>query len=304
VATQWEVFFMRKLLFSLMLLVSTVSHADVILCTGMSNARDVCRDWIRNNATGHHIVNGAVGGFDIVRLYENSGLYWGLVLDKIAQQGLSPADIDVIWNKNATRARSGDLITERQLVHDYFIWFQGAAESLFPNLKAGYHSPRTSGEFCSLNPEPFAGDVTNAILGIGDSSGAVTHFDKWHFGPDLSAPDYTTADFTDGCHPSSRGLAKTTPIMNAFFDDQSEPPPPPQAAPVITNDGAGLFTVRWQGVAALLSCGNASFTASGQTHVLSLPTDLPFRIKHRCTLDGGEPSREFGCLRLSQCSTF
>ena len=99
---------MKKLL--LLALISPVALADTILCTGMSNAMQECADWIQNNATGHEIINGAVGGFDIVRIHNNPDDYWSRVMQQIARSGFTPADIDIIWNKNATRASSGDQI--------------------------------------------------------------------------------------------------------------------------------------------------------------------------------------------------
>jgi hypothetical protein len=285
----------KQIYLLLLLLIPYHADAEVVLCTGMSNAREICDGWINANSTNHQIVNGAQGGFDIESIYTRPEEYWSGVMAALASQGLSPEQVQVIWNLNATRSRSGDLITERQIVHDYFIWFQASAEAMFPNLRAGYHSPRTSGEFClGFNPEPFAGDVINAIVGIGDSSGAVTHFDKWSLGPDLSAPKYVETDFSDGCHPGGAGLAKTTPIMNAFFNAKNEPPPKPSSEPVVEYKGRGEFKIVWAGKASILSCSGVNFNVVGNSHSLKVPSDLPFGAVHFCRLDGGRSSQGFG----------
>ena len=289
----------------LFLLISPVTLADVVLCTGMSNANQECDHWIENNATGHHIINGAVSGFDIVKVYNQSEDYWATVMQRIARAGLSPADIDIIWNKNAIRTGPGkDLIIQRQRVHDYFIWFQAVSESLFPNLKAGYHSTRTSGKYCSLNPEPFAGDTRNAIVGIGDSSGAVTHFEKWHLGPDLGSVEYVMADFRDGCHPSESGLQKTTAIINAFFNGDPGPGPEPGSQPVVEYLGNTRFQVNWEGAGSVLACSGIEFAVSGNSKLLSLPRDLPIGPNHQCQLDQGDPSNRFGCRTRDRCKAF
>jgi len=267
---------------------------ELLLCLGMSNAEDVCQAWARDNTTAVAIVECAKGGQDIRRVHRQPD-YWGQVRQCIEASGHTVDEITLIWHKNATHSRDiVDLETERTVVRDYFIALQAGAALVFPNLKAGYHSPRTSGRWCSANPEPYASDVVNG------AAEAARHFDRWSIGPRIDAPSYVQADFKDGCHMSEQGLAKVVPIMNAFFGNAT----PTHTAPRVVSLGDGVFEVTWTGPGTALSCGAHTFAVTGESAALVIPRDLPLDVKHRCAIDGSQASNRFGCSSAGNCRTW
>ena len=203
----------------LLILFSPTAYADVIVAIGFSNPAQECRNWRQNNSTPHTVICAAQGGWDVRRIHDDPDTYWGEVRRRVEVAGYTVEDVDVVWAKNLAKTNgTPDRLVELQTVHDYLIEIQTVVQGLFPNLRQGWHSPRTSGRWCPGNPNPYARDIRFAIEGRNSMSGATTYFDRWGLGPELDSVEYIRSDFKDdGCHPSPTGLIKTTQILNDFF---------------------------------------------------------------------------------------
>ena len=234
-----------------------IDEDAVLLCIGMSQANWECGGVIPENTGGWrdqtslpiNIVNGGIGGWDTRRILADPDSYWGRVQQRITDAGYTNADVQIIWGKNATRAAADavDVASERIALRDHLIIIQQQAESLFPNLRAGFHSSRTYGGHCGTNPEPYAYDSIFSIQGWQDNDGAIASSNLWHTGPYLWADGtnaredgltWLAADFEDGCHPSQSGVDKVAQINEAFFaqlnfvDPDATPSPIPTPSPM------------------------------------------------------------------------
>lgn len=199
----------------------------------MSNANSECQHWINNTTGEHQIVNAAVAGRSYTRFRTDPASvieYWDTASDHLRRQGLTFADVDVVYNKNITTCGTRDITHYRcdapesvlygELV-DGMIAFQAEAEARMPQA-AGVHGIRSDGTWCTKSPSVIANMHHSAILD------AITYSSKWSVGPDLSAPDYVRDDFDNGgCHPALQGLDKMLPILDEFFSGIAPPPPPP-----------------------------------------------------------------------------
>ena len=203
----------------------------VMLCTGMSNAMRICSYWKQKTSLKdeYTIINGARSGWDYYAMaYKDSSTYWAAVAEQLSQQGLTFEDVDVVWNLNTLAYKHGPErnLSSKQRLDDLttgIVDFQAEAESIMPNLKAGYHLNRSSGQWCNKSPQEMVTLHGEAI------ARAISGSKIWHFGPDLSIPHYVSSDFRDGCHPSTAGKAKMYPVIEDFFTDLQSPPRPPPA---------------------------------------------------------------------------
>ena len=242
--------------------VPTIDEGAVLLCIGMSQANDECGGrrpehvggWRDQSTLPVVIVNGGIDNFDVRMIQEDPEVYWVQVDQRITEAGYTNDDVQLIWGKNATRSGveqggSGDLLTERTVLRDDLILIQQQAEDRYPNLRAGFHSSRTYGGFCTLNSEPFSYDTIFAIEGWDSEAGAIDSSALWYRGPYLWADGinprsgdgliWVEEDFIDdGCHPEQSGIDKIAAMNEAFFAQLtyavpgSPPPPaPPPPAP-------------------------------------------------------------------------
>ena len=220
--------------------VEPIGGRIVLLSIGMSNTAQEFESFRRLAAATSGInprltiVNGAQGGQDAERIYRPGAPYWPWVDGRLAAAGTTPAQVQVVWLKQAIagerRAFPTDAGALRHRLHSIVAVLRGR----FPNLRLVYLSSRTYAGYAttSLNPEPFAydsgfavkwaiqdrieGKVAGPWLGWGPylwTNGTKGRRDglAWECG-DTAA---------DGTHPSSGGQQKVAALLLRFF--QGEP---------------------------------------------------------------------------------
>lgn len=180
------------------------------------------------------IVNGAQSGNDAERIHRGDAPYWRAVDGQLAAVRTTPAQVQVVWLKQAIAAERrvfpADAGALRHRLHSIIAVLQDR----FANLRLVYLSSRTYAGYAttSLNPEPFAYDSGFAVKwAIQDRiEGKIA-------GPWLSWGPYLWTNGTkgrrdglvwecgdaaaDGTHPSPSGQAKVGALLLRFF--QREP---------------------------------------------------------------------------------
>jgi hypothetical protein len=256
-----------KLLVAALVMVASSAFAvhpetgqEVVLCTGMSNAKDECRAWKQGNETDYYIVNGA-NSAQTYSLFshdpQNVVDYFAYIEKMLVRNGLTFADVDIVYNKNITICgrwwtyACDDPLDIRK--DEVLFGMIGNSDPAAGNVTNGFHAdvyqymPQAVGYHGSRIKEPVKDeadwclkapmDISYAHRGI--IGEAVTTNSQWHMGPDLGSVDYVRSDFvSDGCHLTTEGKAKTTAILNAFFLDLQNggtppPPPPPEPDPCV-----------------------------------------------------------------------
>lgn len=225
--------------------VPVIDEGAVLLCIGMSQAVWECdghqeiansEGWAEQSQLPVVIVTGAVSGWDIESIMADPTTYWTQVESRLRAAGYSNEDVQLMWGKNATRvAGQGDVdpIEQRRILRDGLIQVQQEAEARFPNLRAGFHSPRVFGGHCQANPEPIAHETYYAIVGWDTEAGAIDSSSKWFLGPYIwadginmrgdgltwLAEDFVVPPTTGpGCHPSQSGIDKVADYAERFFN--------------------------------------------------------------------------------------
>ena len=233
----------------------TATAGSVLLCTGMSNARDICgyggvrHELQRSN--GYTVVNGGFAGRNYYTwinskvskrwpdgsLISSDGtvsvrnvVFWDKARQRLADAGLSFEDVSHVLNLNTLalgdpeRDYPGDQQAHLDLVEGQRL-FQEDAEKLLPNLVRGWHMVRSEDTWCAKSPPPMVSLHPGAIqegIALAESRGSTV----WRFGPDLSMPEYFEHDFRDGCHfisdknhpgPGSTGKQKVASVIETFF---------------------------------------------------------------------------------------
>lgn len=139
----------------------------VMVSIGMSNTNQEFGVFIsRANADAQKnsrlsIINGAQGGQDAADWVDPNAPTWAAVDQRLAQAGLTPQQVQVVWLKQAQAgpAALGDSATNIVLLKDKL---EAIARNLtihYPNVKLAYVSSRTRAYVLGpqgLNPEPFA----------------------------------------------------------------------------------------------------------------------------------------------------
>lgn len=216
--------------------VEPIEGRIVLLSIGMSNTAQELEAFRRLAArtSGLNpaltIVNGAQGGQDAERIRRPDAPYWRGVDDRLAAAGTTPAQVEIVWLKQAIagerRAFPADAGALRQRLHEIVTALQGR----FPNLRLVYLSSRTYAGYAttSLNPEPFAYDSGFAVKwAIQDRIEGKVAGPWLGWGPYLWTNGtkgrrdglvWECADtVADGTHPSSSGQQKVSALLLRFF---------------------------------------------------------------------------------------
>jgi hypothetical protein len=188
------------------------------------------------------IVDGAQGGQAMAQWAPPKAQPWVVAERRLADQHVSPQQVQLAWAKLANIAPRGDLQEHgKKLQHDTLAVIQNA-KARFPNLRVIYLSSRIYGGYATtrLNPEPYAYESAFAVRWLiqdqmkGD---AALNFDPARgevkaplllWGPYLWADGvtprksdglvYTREDLApDGTHPSQAGRLKVAKLMLQFF---------------------------------------------------------------------------------------
>jgi hypothetical protein len=168
---------------------------------------------------------------------------WEVADARLADAGVTPAQVQVIWIKQAIKmpARLGAFPAHAERLQAHLESIIRLAKQRYPNLRLAYLSSRTYAGYSAgaLNPEPFAFEGAFSVRGViekqltRDSAGVERVRDEWVgptvlWGPYLwadgtkgrSAGDlvYERSDFAgDGTHPSPSGRDKVAGQLLTFF---------------------------------------------------------------------------------------
>jgi hypothetical protein len=204
------------------------------------------------------LIDGAQEGWDASRIATNGEAYWTSLENRLTAAGVSTAQVQAAWLKNAdanpSRAFTADVL---YLQAELGIIAQ-TLRRRFQNLLLLYLSSRVYGGYSTLKlfPEPFAYESGFAVKWLIDqqiSGDPALSFDAgivpWMaWGPYLWADGihprfdglvWNCSDFLDdGTHVSQTGREKVAKMLLDFFKSDSTtrgwflaPPPPSPAAP-------------------------------------------------------------------------
>lgn len=215
----------------------------VLLSVGMSNATQEFSAFQRLAASESAlnprlvIVDGAQGGQTAAVTAKADANYWNVTEQRLKAAGVSPAQVQVVWVKQANAGPTQPFPAEaKKLQADLAQTLRNLAAK-FPNLRIAYLSSRTYGGYAAtpLNPEPHAYETGFAVKWLiadqiaGKDSAPATPWLAW--GPYLwtdgtkgRADGFTWARddcAPDGTHPSDAGRRKVAELLLKFF--KSEP---------------------------------------------------------------------------------
>jgi Cu/Ag efflux protein CusF len=229
----------------------------VLLSIGMSNTAQSSQGFMdalnRYEARNPQMlfVNGAVGGMTAAAMRDaNDGgrgtQYWAEVDNRLKQAGVTRAQVQAIWIKQANAGPRGGFPAYAQELQADLTKIVGIIAERFPNAKLCYLSGRTYGGYATtgLNPEPYAYESgfsvkwlieeqlkDNPALNYDPAKGAVKS--PWlSWGPNLWANgakkraadgfSYEPTDFAgDGTHHSPAGSRKVGQLLLEFFSKDS-----------------------------------------------------------------------------------
>ena len=218
----------------------------VWMSIGMSNATQETQAFLTlmqtypNKNPKLALVDGAEGGQDINAINNPSSPYWNTPVSRLAAAGLTPAQVQVIWFKEA-EAQPTDtaFATYPDALKIKYRSVMQMLKSKFPNLKLCYLSDRIYAGYATsnLNPEPFAwytGWTVKRLIAdqiSGDASlafsGANPQAAWLSWGPYLWAKGMTPRSDgltwspseyqSDGTHPNTAGRQKVAQMLLQFF---------------------------------------------------------------------------------------
>ncbi|HEX4611152.1 MAG TPA: hypothetical protein VH092_23375 [Urbifossiella sp.] len=224
----------------------------VLLSVGMSNTSQVsqafavqlAKDTDRNAALV--FVNGAQGGMTAraTRDPQDGGTgtrYWGVVDDRLKAAGVTAAQVQAVWMKQADAGPTQGFPAYAETLCDEMEDIARVVAERFPNARLMYLSSRTYAGYATtpLNPEPYAYESAFSVrwliqrqlegkagLNFDPAKGAVRA--PWlSWGPYLWANGstkradglfYTREDFAaDGTHPAAGGQQKAAAELLRIF---------------------------------------------------------------------------------------
>jgi Cu/Ag efflux protein CusF len=223
----------------------------VLMSVGMSNTGQASNGFQRavagaNDVNPHLLfVNGAVGGMTASAIQDpekGQGIkYWTIVDQRLKEAGVTRAQVQAIWIKEADAGPSEGFPRYAQKLQGELTSIVQLLPERFPNVKLVYLSSRTYGGYATtpLNPEPYAYESGFAVRWLIEEQikgSAELNFDAkkgkvrapWlSWGPYLWANGakkrtdgfhYDVEDFgTDGTHLSESGVRKVGHLMLEFF---------------------------------------------------------------------------------------
>ena len=241
----------------------------VLLSIGMSNCTQEFSTWLPssnadpNRAASVTVVDGAQGGQDAVIVANASAPFWTIVDQRLATAGVTPAQVQVVWLKEAIAGAGGGFPAGAQQLQGLLGQIVRNVRVRYPNVQLCFVSSRTYAGYAttSLNPEPYAYESGFAVqwliaqqiagdplLNCDPAAGPVTA--PWlGWGPYLwtngTTPRsdglvWTCADVqADGTHPSTAGRAKVAALLQQFFATS------PLAAPWYLGAGSSALFMQY-----------------------------------------------------------
>jgi len=216
----------------------------VLLSIGMSNTLIEYATFLRlegaDSAHDPHVVmvNGAEGGQDAKAWVDRTAPAWSFLEGQLARAGVTDAQVEVVWLKQAQAGPTSDFPTYRDSLAGQMAAIVADAAARFPNLQQVFVSPRTYAGYATtrLNPEPYAYQTGFADRQLVAQSVAQPQSRPWvGWGPYLwtdgtkgrsdgftwSCADVRT---NDGTHPSDQGAAKVAQLLQQFFQSSQFTP--------------------------------------------------------------------------------
>ncbi len=226
--------------------------AVVLLSIGMSNTTQEYSAFVNLSATFPNlhprlrIIDGAQGGQHAEIIVDPTANFWTVINQRLAQAGLTPAQVQAVWIKQAvpgpaTSFPPGSFPAHPQHLQSLLAAISQIVKDKFPNCRQGFLSSRIYAGYATtaLNPEPYAYDSAFAVkwlvedqingapaLNFTPSAGAVVA--PWlAWGPYMWADGITPrsdgltwacSDYqADGTHPGPAARSKVANMLLAFF---------------------------------------------------------------------------------------
>jgi len=215
-----------------------------VLSIGMSNAElefGAFQQLARSAGINPHValVNGAEAGQPAQVIRNASAAYWQDVDSTLRSSGLTAAQVQVVWLKEAREFETLRFPADALALRSDLSAIVAILRSRFPNLEFVYVSSRSYAGYAStiLNPEPYAYESGFAVKWlVEDRIGGQLSGRPWiGWGPYLWTNGtkgrsdglvWTCADVqSDGTHPTASGQAKIARLLLAALssDPTSRP---------------------------------------------------------------------------------
>ena len=225
----------------------------VLISIGMSNTTDEFSHFVPK-AMGYSprnprllVIDCAQGGQSAEKIVDPAWPYWDFVSARLRQAHSSPAQVQVVWLKEAVAGPRGGWPAATDTLREYLGTIVQLLEQKLPNLKLCYLSSRIYAGYATgvsaLNPQPYAyesgfavKDLIEAQINGADSLSWQQRRAPWlAWGPYLWADGldaradgltWPCADFlNDGTHPSqiARELVSDS-LMRFFSTDETTVP--------------------------------------------------------------------------------
>lgn len=173
------------------------------------------------------VVNGAQGGWASNKLVSSgSAAYWQVLDERLAENGLTPAQVQVVWLKEARSGiKNEPFPQEPQVLQAQLQTIVQEIQARYPNVKIVYLSSRIYGGYATgpLNPEPIAYHSGFAVKWLIEAQ--INGEPQLNYDPaqgNVTSPWLAWGPYlwTDGQTPRSDGL---TWACDEFADDGTHP---------------------------------------------------------------------------------
>ena len=223
----------------------------VFVSIGMSNCTQEFSAFVpKSNAdparkANVRTIDCAEGGQTAQILAQPTSAYWDTVATRLRGHGSSPAQVQVVWLKDANANPTGGFAVNRDSLAAQFFRILQIMKQKLPNVKLAYVTSRIYAGYATttLNPEPYAYESGFAVKWLIQSqiSGDSLNYDPakgtveapWlSWGPYLWADGLTARSdgltwacpefsSTDGTHPSTTGRDVVADSLLSFFQNDS-----------------------------------------------------------------------------------
>lgn len=233
----------------------------ILLSIGMSNTSQLSQgfEMALRQAEGlsptFQFLNGAQGGMTAAAIQNpdddgRGAQYWRVIDERLQSSGLSRAQVQAVWIKQADAGPSQGFPRYAETLRDELRTIVHVIHDRFPNCKLAYLSSRTYGGFATtrLNPEPYAYESGFAVKWLIEeqlNGSPELNYDPakgpvrapwlswgpylWAEGTTPRAADgfaYAPEDFSnDGTHHSPQGIRKGGEQLLKFFQNDSTTKP-------------------------------------------------------------------------------
>lgn len=229
------------------------------------------------------------GGQDAIILANPNAPYWTLVQQRVAAAGLTNAQVQVVWLKEALAEDPPGFPATAVTLQNALGDIARNLHDLFPNLRLCYVSSRTYGGYNGVHPEPISFETGFSVKWLIEDQIQGDPLLNWdpHLGPveaplllwgpylwadgDVPRSDgliWCPTDFeNDGIHPAPPGEAKVGNLLRAFFAAD------PTAQPWFLSAGGAPAAVVDAGADAyvLAAQPNANFGTAATLRVAGQP---------------------------------